>query len=595
MVDNTPFTELDFAQSKDNLKNFLKSQDRFKDYDFEGSNMNVLLDILAYNTYQNSVYRNMVFSELFMDSAQLRENAMSHAKELNYLPSGRQSAQATLNVNVAVTGSENTITIPKGTKFRAQCGNKTFIFITDRNRSITRSGGKYTITDLEVYEGRQLREFYTVDGSNPVPYVINNENVDINSVRVYVRDNTSVNSTRVEYTWTKDIFGISATDNVFYIEPHFDNLYKVSFGKDRFGAEPVNGNVIEIEYRVTKGEEANGARNFSPAETIAGYSATVQNTSEVARNGAERESIEDIKFFGPKSIQIQERAVTISDYEVLLKQRFPSIQTLSVYGGDQADPPLYGRVIISVDVFGTEGAGDSEIQEYKNFLADKTPLTIEPVFVPPEFLYVDLDLKVYYNPKVTTKSSDEIRQVVKDAITGYSDTILNRFNTTMRQSRLANVVDTSDISILSTDITAKPIIEYAPQLRVVTNPIFDFGDSLKQPYRFNETVGFSSYTPAITTTRFTLDGNLVTIQDNGSGQMVAVTAASSDRRIFNPNVGTVDYTTGQVRLQNFEVSRFEGNAIKIIANTINKDIRSTKNKILVLRESDINVQVIAVR
>lgn len=597
MADNAPFTSLDFEQVKEDLKTYLKNQDRFKDYDFEGSNMNVLLDVLAYNTFQQSVYRNMVFSEMFLDSVQLRENAMSHAKELNYLPGSRQSATSTLAVTINVPNPEtgpSTIAIPKDTRFNAQCGSKTYTFITDQNRSVRRIGGAYRITDLKVYEGRQLREFYTVNDSDPVPYVINNENVDTRSVRVFVRQNSNPNSERVEYTVKSDIFGVTATDRVFYIEAHFDNLYKVEFGRDRFGVQPPNGSVIEIEYRVTKGEEANGARNFTPAGTISGYTATV-NSGPPATNGSERESIEDIKFFAPKSIQIQERAVTVTDYEVLLKQRFPNIQTLSVYGGDQATPPQYGKVIISVDVLGSEGAGAAEIQEYKTFLQDKTPLTIEPVFVPAEFLYVDLNISCYYNPKLTTKSSDELEQNITTAITKYSDSVLNKFNTTLRQSRLANVIDTSDVSILSTDITAKPIIEYAPILRVSANPIFDFGDQLVRPYAFNENTGFNSYTPAITTSLFTLDGTLVTLQDDGQGVISAVTASSSSRRIFKPNIGTVDYTTGVVRLINFAVDRFEGSAIRFIANTINKDVKSTKNKILVLRESDININMVAVR
>jgi len=597
MADNAPFTSLDFAQVKEDLKTYLKNQDRFKDYDFEGSNLNVLLDVLSYNTFQQSVYRNMVFSEMFLDSVQLRENAMSHAKELNYLPGSRQSATSVLDVTINVPNPENAasiLSIPKNTKFNAQCGSKSYTFITDQNRSVRRINNVYRITDLRVYEGRQLSEFYTVNDSNPAPYVINNENVDTRSVRVFVRENSNVNSERVEYVVKSDIFGVTATDRVFYIEPHFDNLYKVTFGRDRFGVEPPNGSVIEIEYRVTKGEEANGARSFTPLAPISGYNATV-NTGTTATNGAERESVEDIKFFAPKSIQIQERAVTVTDYEILLKQRFPNIQTLSVYGGDQATPPQYGKVIISVDVLGSEGAGASEIQEYKTYLQDKTPLTIEPVFVPAEFLFVNLDIVCYYNPKLTTKSSENLEQNITTAITAYSDTVLNKFNTTLRQSRLANVIDTADVSILNTDITAKPIIEYVPTLGATENPIFDFGDQLVRPYALNENAGFSSYKPAIETSRFTLEGTLVTLIDDGLGNISAITASSSDHRIFKRNIGTVDYTTGIVRLINFKVDRFEGAAIRIITNTVNKDVKSNKNKILVLREQDININMVAVR
>jgi hypothetical protein len=597
MADNAPFTSLDFEQAKEDLKTYLKNQDRFKDYDFEGSNMNVLLDVLAYNTFKQGVYNNMAFSEMFLDSVQLRENAVSHAKELNYLPGSNHSPNSILDVTVNVPNPESAssiLSIPKGTKFNAQCGSKSYTFITDRNRSVRRVNNSYRITDLQVYEGRQLREFYTVNNSDPVPYVINNENVDTRSVRVFVRENSNINSERVEYIAKNDIFGVTDTDKVFYIEPHFDNLYKVSFGRDRFGAEPPNASVVEIEYRVTKGDEANGARDFTPLGTISGYNATV-NAATTAKNGTKRESLEDIKFFAPKSIQIQERAVTVSDYEILLKQRFPNIQTLSVYGGDLATPPQFGKVIISVDVLGSEGAGTSEIQEYKAYLQDKTPLTIEPVFVPAEFLYVNLDISCYYDPRLTTKSSENLEQDIASAITTYSDTYLNKFNATLRQSRLANVIDTTDVSILSTDITSKPIIEYEPTLGATENPIFDFGAQMVKPYAFNGTTGFSSYKPAIESSRFTVEGTLVSLQDDGLGNISAITASSSDRRIFKRNIGTVDYSTGVVRLINFKVDRFEGNAIRIIANTTNKDVNSNKNKILALREQDININMVVVR
>lgn len=598
-MDNTPFTELDFFQVKENLKTFLKGQAQFKDYDFEGSNMNVLLDILSLNTHQNNVYNNMMFSEMFMDSTQLRENALSHAKELNYLPSSRQSSRAVLDVSLAVSDPANgpaTVTIPKGTRFRSVCGTRTFTFITDRNRVVRRQSNFYRIFDLEVFEGREITEYYLVDNSAPAPYIINNENVDISSVKVEVRDNTNQNSAKNEFVAVNDIFGVQTTDRVFYIEPHFDNLYKISFGRDKFGQEPINGNVIEITYRVTVGDEGNGASNFSAIDTVDGYTVNMNNAQTAkAVNGAERESLEDIKFFAPKSIQIQERAVTESDYEVLLKQRFPNIQTISVYGGDQANPPQYGKVIVSVDVLGSEGAGSAEIVEYKRYLQDKTPLTIEPVFVEPEFLYVDITANISYDARLTTKTSDDIRDLVKTTITDFSDEVLNKFNTTMRQSRLTNRIDTSDPSILGTDLVARPVIEYVPVLRDVGNPTFEFGDTLTQPYILNEDIGFDSYSPAFSTSRFTMDGTDVTLQDDGQGNVIAVTASSSNKRIFKRDVGTIDYSSGIISLINFSVNAFDGAAIRFIANTSNKDVKSSKNRILVLRPDDITITTTAVR
>lgn len=595
MADNYQFTELDFGQIKENLKGYLKGQAQFRDYDFEGSNMNVLLDILAANTFQNNFYRNMVFSEMFMDSAIMRENVASHAKELGYTPSSRSSATALLDITLSnVTDNPNFITIPKGTKFNAQCGNKTFTFITATNKSVTAVNGIYSITGLPVYEGKVIREYYTVDNSlSPQDYIINNENIDIDSVRVYVRDNANDNSSKQEFVIKKSIFGVEINDRVFYLEPYFDNLYKIDFGRDKFGLQPANGNVIEIEYRVTKGVEANGARNFSPIGNIAGYVGRVTN-NYVAINGSDRESVEDIKFFAPKSIQTQERAVTKSDYEVLLKQRFPSIQAISVYGGDELDPPQYGKVYISVDVLGSIGAGDSEIIAFKEYIRGKTPLTIEPVFRAAEFLFTDLAITVYYDPNLTTKSSGDIEAIVRENIANYSEANLNQFGITLRQSRLVNFVDTLDVAISSSDLSTKAIVEYSPPLSVASNPSFNFGNALLQPYTFNEDIGFDNYTPAVSSSQFSINGTLVTLQDDGQGNILAITSGSASRRVFKRNLGTVNYTTGVVKLSNFIVSSYIGEAIKIYANTKNKDIKAPKERILIVRPSDISVTVQAV-
>lgn len=594
MADSTPFTELDFQQVKENLKNYLKGQDRFKDYDFEGSNMNVLLDILSYNTFQNNFYTNMAFSEMFLDSAQQRESAISHAKELNYLPRSRVSAFSKIDLIVLPEDNPSSILLPINTRFSAQCGGTTFSFLTDKNYIIRPTNGIYRLNNIPVYEGRVLREFYTVDGTREQRYIINNESVDISSIRVFVRTNTNQNSERVEYIYSDSVFGITPTDKTFYVEADFNNLYKVTFGKDVFGVEPKNGNVIEIEYRVTKGEDANGARNFSIGGTVSGYRATITRET-TASAGAPRESIEDIRYFAPKSLQVQDRAVTRSDYEVLLKQKFPNIQAISVYGGDEIVPPQYGKVIISVDVLGAEGAGDNEIELYRNYIRDKTPLTIEPVFVPAKFLFIDLDITVSYNPRITTKRAGDIETIVRNAIIAYSEGSLNKFGITLRQSRLANVIDTSDISIIGTDVTSRAIIEYVPELGESSNPEFAFRNELIQPYPYDALYGFVNFKPTISSTAFTYQGNLVSLVDDGVGGIMLITADTAEVSVFKRGIGTVDYANGTVRLSNFIVEEFVGNAIEIYAKTSSKDIKASRDRILVIRNQNISVNVVGVR
>jgi hypothetical protein len=420
MADNNSFSNLDFEQVKENLRNYLRSQSQFKDFDFEGSNMSVLIDLLAYNTFNHNVYNNMMFSEMFMDSVQLRENALSRAKELNYTARSIQSAVATLDIEFNTRNTTpSVITIPKDTRFTAVCGKTTFNFITDRSYNVKPVDGRYSIEGMKVYEGRVLREYYTIDDSVKQKFLINNANADMSSVRVFVRANSNASTPAVEYFKRNDIFGVAQDDKIFYVSTYFDQNYQIEFGRDRFGRQPKNGEVIEIEYRVTKGSEANGATNFSPVANIDNQVPSIVNFP-VAVNGADEETIEDIKFFAPKSIQVQERAVTKTDYEILLKQAFPNIETISVYGGDEMDPPRFGKVIISVDVLGSDGAGEAEIRQYREFIQDKTPLTIEPIFVPAKFMYIDLEMIVTYDQKLTSKSDSGIEAVVREAITSYS-------------------------------------------------------------------------------------------------------------------------------------------------------------------------------
>lgn len=593
MATNFPFTELDFETYKTNLKNYLKGQDRFSDYDFEGSNIAVLIDIMAYNMFQQGIYNNMAFAEMFLDSAQIRDNAMSHAKELNYVPGSNVSSISKLNLRMTTSSGQNpsSITVPRGTRFRAACGNRLYTYVTDQTLTALPVNGNYTLSNITVYEGTITSELYTVTGAEDQQFVINNEQVDINSIRVYVSENTNPNSTKREFTRQSEIFGVANDDTVFYVSPHFDGKYKVEFGRNLFGEHPVNGNVIEIEYRVTKGSEANGATDFVAVESATGGFPIVVTSSIESINGGDRETLEDIKFFAPKALQVQERAVTKQDYEILLQSRFPNIQAVSVFGGDELDPPQYGRVVISVDVLGSFGAGDAEIREFTNYIRDKTPLTIEPIFIPAKFVYGAVDLYVYYDPRKTTKSQAQIRQDVLNALVAYSEANLNKFNIPLRQSRLSRLVDDLDTSIVSNDMTIDPIIEITPELGVANSPYFSFNTQLKQGYLFDETYSIDGYQPAIISSNFTLAGTNVYLMDNGIGSIMAITSSATNRRVFRRNIGNVNYRTGEVKLSNVTVDAFEGTGIRFRGYTTKNDIDPIIDRILALREKDVNIVV----
>ena len=583
MANISPVQNLDFFETKTALKNYLSNQARFADYDFEGSNMNVLLDLLAYNTFYNNYYYNMAISEMFLDSAQERNSMISHAKELNYLPRSRRSAKAVVTFNVTATQSGNFFIIPKDTKINGKCGNTTFTFLTEKAYTAVTamtdasSPRKFLVQDVEVFQGRLITE--TLDTSNTV---LSNNMIDTRSLYVEVNGE--------EYVYKTDIFGITATDKVFYLQPEEDEKYSIQFGQDKFGKQPTPGDDITAKYRINSAEEANGVTSMT-SNGLAGASNVSITVTTPSNGGLSAESVESIRAFAPKALQVQERAVTTRDYEILLRNRFPNIEAISVYGGDEVNPPQFGKVIISVDVTGGEGAADFEIASFTDYLKDKTPLTIEPVFVPAKFLFVDTVVDVVFDPNITTKSPSQIRSEVTNAITGYSTSTLADFNKTLRQSRLAATLDAVDNSIISSSIFASPIIQYVPVLSTVSNPAFSYETALVQPYAYDATTGLSGFTPAVRTTKLTIEGTLVTLQDDGAGKMMAVTASTASVSVFKRNIGTIDYSTGAIKLSNLVVDSYEGSAIKFIANSVAKDVKAPKDRIITIRGEDITVNV----
>lgn len=583
MANISPVQNLDFFETKSALKTYLSNQTRFADYDFEGSNMNVLLDLLAYNTFYNNYYYNMAISEMFLDSAQERNSMISHAKELNYLPRSRRSAKAVVTFTITATQSGNFFIIPKDTKISGKCGNTTFTFLTEKAytavTTMTNASSPRTFLaqNVEVYQGRLITE--TLDTSNTV---LSNNMIDTRSLYVEVNGE--------EYVYKTDIFGITATDKVFYLQPEEDEKYSLQFGQDKFGKQPTAGDNITAKYRINSAEEANGVTSMTSSGLTGASNVSIVVTTP-SNGGLSPETTESIRAFAPKALQVQERAVTKRDYEILLRNRFPNIEAISVYGGDEVDPPQFGKVIISVDVTGGEGAADFEIASFTDYLKDKTPLTIEPVFVPAKFLFIDTVVDVVFDPNITTKSASQIRSEITNAITSYSTSNLADFNKTLRQSRLAATLDAVDNSIISSSIFASPIIQYVPVLSTVTNPAFSYETALVQPYAYDATTGLSGFTPAVRTTKLTIEGTLCTLQDDGAGKMMAVTASTSSVSVFKRSIGTINYSTGAIKLSNLVVDSYEGSAIKFIANSVAKDVKAPKDRIITIRGEDITVNV----
>ena len=592
-------SELDFESIKTQFKNYLKSQTQFKDYNFEGSNMSVFLDVLAYNTYQNNFYTNMAVNEMFLDSAVLKNSVMSHAKELNYLPRSRRSARALVTVTIVDTTIRGqTVTIPAYSDFTTSFQGQQFNFVNDKTYVARKTDvGTFVAEDVEIFEGEMLssfeREGYFIGDDGILRVILTNENADTDSIEVFVDAEATEDENK--FIRKDDLFGVGALDKVFYVEPYYDGRYTVYFGNNVFGLQPEAFEDIRVRYRITSGEEANGAFNFNLGAQTASSTITVETISPAA-SGGNRETLENIRYFAPKSLQIQERAITTNDYEILLKQNFPEIDSVAAYGGETLDPPQFGKVAISVYLGeGREGLSSVLASAYIKYLKEKSPLGIEPVFIASEFIYGCVEANVSFDPKVTKKSSGELEANIRTAISAYNTSYLDDFDTTLRLSQLSSAIDATDIAVLSNEINVCPYVVYSPALNISSSPSFKFYSKLVKPYPFKDTNGFKDYKPAVVSGVFEFNGVDSYLQDDGLGNMQIVTSDSASPQIVKPVAGNVNYETGEINLVDFKVTNYKGSGIRIMVTTANDDISSPAGRIFVILDDDVTVNMVEVK
>jgi len=584
----TIISELDFNQIKAQLKSFIQGQTQFADYDYDGSNMSVLLDILAYNTFQNSFYTNMALGEMFLDSAKLKSSVVSHTKELNYLPRSYRSSIAKINISFSPSDSPAAITIPKYTKFTTTLDGTTYTFLTDEANIVTPVDGVYSITDVSVYEGRIVKEYFDVTASTK--YELSNKRLDTNSIEVVVYDSNVAGAASNSYTYKPNLFGVNATDKVYYLQAFKEDQYEIYFGQNSFGYEPRIGQVVEVTYRVSVGEDANNAKTFASVGSIGGYVPTV-TTQSISSGGAEQESLDSIKFYAPKSIQIQDRAVTESDYVNLMKSNFSEIQAISVFGGEELDPPRYGKVFVSIDTTQGDGVSEALKEVYKRFLLERSPLTVYPEVISAEFLYAELISTVYFNINVSDATPGEIESVVRNAISSYNTTYLNDFNKNLRVSRISRAIDDSHPAIVANDTEIRMIADFVPTVGLASTITVNFKNHLiiDHPLTLDEDPNL--HRPAIRTSSFTYNGKTAYVQDNGRGTLQILTNTVSGFTLLDEDVGTVNYVTGRVTITGINVSAFSGNAIKIYARLEGRDIVGPKDRVLSIRNADVEINV----
>lgn len=586
-------TQLDFDTHKSALKQYLKEQDAFKDYDFDGSNMSTLLDILSYNTYLNTFYLNMIGNEMFLDTAQLRDSVVSHAKELNYLPRSFSSSVAKISLTVTAQDStKRSVLVPKGTAFLSRVGNNTFSFLTDQNIVINSTNGIFT-SEITLYEGSYLSDTYAIDYNQPLRYKITNNTVDLSSITVTIIEDNGSN--QVKYSRATSLLGLDETREVYFLEPSVNGTYEISFGDDIISKRPKNNSIALIEYRVCSGELPNGAQKFLPSGKIDDEANIAVSTVTPAAFGAVAETLESIKYNAPRAFTTQERAITSEDYENILKTNFSEINAVSAFGGEDANPPQYGRVFITVDLKDVDDLPINKKNEYVRFLKSRSSVAMEPVFMSPDYVYLSVNLRVKYNINKTGLNLEDIRTLVASSILSYSTLNLNNFNRTMRYSRLVKNIDEADGSIVSNDTSVKLIKYLKPELNVTQSYVIDFKTKLLDNSSFVPNEHNSSDFHTITSTPFTYFGqrNCI-IEDNGDGVLRIISQEIGLHKTII-DIGTVDYATGIIKINNLNISNLSGTTLKIYASTDDKDIVSTQNVILNILEEDVNLDISQVR
>jgi len=620
-------TSLDFDKAKDDFKIFLRSQAAFKDYDFEGSNINVLLDVLSYNTFLNSFYLNMVASESFLDSAQMRDSVISHAKELNYLPRSAKSARVTLEPFTLVTDTGlQVLTMQKGTRFSGIAQGVSYNFVTDstyiNNTPITDpiantntfyisrriepddGSASYIEDPFIVYQGDYQTDTFVADYSiENQRFVLTDPNVDTDSITVKVTENSG--ALEYNYTYASTLLGIKNTDTKYFLQPAEAGKYEIVFGDDIIGRRPRNNAVITVEYRTTAGSRGNGVTSFRLDSDVVGSSGgtmvssvpTIFSDTDVyggSNGGSDAETIEAIRFKAPRYFQTQERAVTNDDYAILLQNAFPEIQSIAVFGGETFDPPLYGKVYVSVKLKDVDGLPDAKRQEYAKYLEPRSPLSIDAIFIEPENMYFKLTSTVNYNINVTPKRPDEIRTLVSSAIENYNDTYLNDFNSTLRYSRLIAAIDNADSSIVSNETSLQVYKKFVPFLGIQQNITIRFGIPLFLSIPELGKIHPVTDIHAISSSEFTYQGELVSIEDNGDGILRLVKKVGKNHSYIR-DIGTVDYENGLVQIYDFNITSYEGTEIRIYGLPNSNDISVTGNNIFSLGLDELSINVKTVR
>lgn len=580
---------LDFDDLKGSLVTFMKSQAIFQDVDFAGSNINVLLDLLTENSYLNAFLLNMSNAESFLDTAQLRDSLVSKSKELNYIPKSFKSASAKVNITIQAANGINSVIIPKGYGLSARIGSNSFTFSTEESTIITSPNNMFVANNIDIFEGSYVTDSFVTNYNANTRYVLSNPTIDTSSITVAVLENAGANT--LSYVEADSLFGLDSNSQIYFVQGAQNSLYEIYFGDGVIGRKPKDGSTVLVEYRISNGELPNGAFVFTPNGLISGQANVSVSTVLAASGGAVSEDLESIRFNAPRHFATQERMIVPQDYETLLKENFSEISSISAFGGEDASPPQYGKMLISINISGFAGIPDSKKQQYLNYIKSRNTNTITPVLITPDFTYIGVTSEVIYDKDASSITPSDIGTLVSNTVIGYNTANLNDFKSDFHASLLETAINSSYVNIISNDTSFKLIKKINPIPGVtqnislsVNNPLQPYGQEFRLTYPTNIIRCLSSG-------QFIFNGQTVTMQDDGNGNVNIVKQSGSNYNIII-KAGTIDYATGDISLSNFLLDSYFGDSLRIYVTPLNKDIACTRNMILNILTDEISVDVV---
>ena len=597
-MSNLRISELDFDQIKTNLKTYLKSQSQFTDYDFEGSSLSVLLDILAYNTHYNAYLSNMLMNEMFLDSAVKRSSAVSIAKHLGYTPRSIRGAKANLDITVInPTGLPAVLTLDKFTSFTSTVGGTSYTFLTTTAYTATRSGSNYTFSDVDVTEGVLTSFRHVVTNTTPdAKYEIPTANIDTTTLQVIVQTSATDTST-LTYNLATDISSLTSSSRVFYLEQTPLGKYQIYFGDDVISKALSAGNIITLQYLAVSGATVNVSgsitQSFAAAGTIGGSSDISITVNSNSTGGADEETITSIKFNAPKFNAAKNRLITTDDYESYIKAQVTEAESVVVWGGETNDPPFYGKVLISLKPFSGYAISSTLKENLRDvILANKAVISVTPEFVDPIYLYLNVVASVNFNPNLTSYTSEQIKTLVTNGITTFMNSTVTQFNKSFYSSQLTRYLMNLDSSILSRTTE----LNLQRRFTTVINDTNFYTDS-------NTIKFYNKLHPGeIRSTRFFISLNgtqtSVYIRDKaddsppnyeGTGTLQLLNALTE--AIVNPDIGSVSYLTGDVSIDGITPTGFNVGQTEIqLTSSLQEvayNLTAVRNQIILLDDSSL--------